>query len=240
MNDQSGTQWDGLRHFGLLNEGFFYGNTPATDIKGGELDVSDPLKVKAESVKLGIQHWSNHGINGRGILLDMVAWYTRDGSPLPYDPTKTSVIPLADLKACAEYQGVSFKVGDILLIRMGWTQRYYASSMEEKKQWGSQFGQEQYVGIENTTAMREWLWDNHFAAVASDVAALETWPCEEGKTHLHQTLIGMYGSPIGEFFDLERLAEVCAEQKRFTFLFTSNPLNSLGGASSLANAGAIF
>ena len=30
----------------------------------------------------------------------------------------------------------------------------------------------------------------------------------------------------GEFFDLEKLSDLCAETNRYTFFFTSTPLNS--------------
>lgn len=38
-----------------------------------------------------------------------------------------------DLQACAKAQGVTFQPADILLIRAGFTQKYYASSQAEKE-----------------------------------------------------------------------------------------------------------
>ena len=38
--------------------------------------------------------------------------------------------------------------------------------------------------------MKRFLWDNHFAAVATDMSSFERWPTPEGVPHLHQTLIG--------------------------------------------------
>jgi len=35
----------------------------------------------------------------------------------------------------------------------------------------------------------------------------------------------LWGMPIGEFFDLEQLSKVCAETGRYTFFFSSWPLN---------------
>lgn len=134
------------------------------------------------------------------------------------------------------------------------------------------------AGIEQTEDMKRFLWDNHFAAIASDQPALEVrpilflalslspyresvlillsltqrWPPPEGVTHLHSTLLGyvtptlslpqlcsprqsvrrysrkmysMWGMPIGEFFDLEALSKHCAETGRYTFFFSSWPLN---------------
>ena len=62
-------------------------------------------------------------MNGRGVLLDMVRYYTRDGAALPYDPWTTHEVSLADLKACATYQKTEFKFADNLIIRMGWTEK---------------------------------------------------------------------------------------------------------------------
>ena len=35
----------------------------------------------------------------------------------------------------------------------------------------------------------------------------------------------LWGMPIGEFFDLEALSKECAETGRYTFFFSSWPLN---------------
>lgn len=51
----------------------------------------------------------------------MVAYYTRNGAPLPYDAWKTHIVPLADIKAAAEHYGIKFRHGDNLILRMGWT-----------------------------------------------------------------------------------------------------------------------
>lgn len=40
--------------------------------------------------------------------------------------------------------------------------------------------------------------------------------------------------PIGELWDLEKLAEVCAAEKRWTFMLTSAPNNVTGEDNSLA------
>jgi len=46
--------------------------------------------------------------------------------------------------------------------------------------------------------------------------------------------------PIGEYFDLEALSQTCKETGRYTFFFTSWPLNIIGGAASPPNAAAYF
>ncbi|KAL8292668.1 hypothetical protein RQP46_001280 [Phenoliferia psychrophenolica] len=241
LNTQSGSQWDGLRHFGVMAAKCFYQGIPSTEIPTGPIALDDdPLKVDPKSLQLGIHNWSQTGISGRGVLLDMVSYYEREGATLHYDPCSTHTIPLVDIKACAAAQKVVFQAGDILILRVGWTRRYlFQSTEEEKTKWGAGTD-DRFAGVENSDAMKEWLWENHFAAVASDQPAFEAWPPREGEVHLHQTVIGMYGSPIGEFFDTERLSEVAKRHNRWTFFFTSQPMFLLGGAASLANASAIF
>jgi hypothetical protein len=42
----------------------------------------------------------------------------------------------------------------------------------------------------------------------------------------------MFGSPIGEMFDLEALSEACAKRNRYTFFFVANPLHIIGGVAA--------
>lgn len=77
--------------------------------------------------------WAEHGICGRGVLLDLVGYFTAGGTkPLPYDPWTTHAITREELEACAEAQGVTFRRGDILLIRAGFMQRWYAAKQAER------------------------------------------------------------------------------------------------------------
>lgn len=59
LNTQSSTQWDGFRHFAHHASGLFYNGLRATDIFG---DTANG--------KCGIDRLAEHGIAGRGVLLD--------------------------------------------------------------------------------------------------------------------------------------------------------------------------
>ena len=59
LNTQSGTQWDGFRHIAHMPTSTFYNGTTGKDINGPE-----------KNNKCSIHHWAEHGIVGRGILLD--------------------------------------------------------------------------------------------------------------------------------------------------------------------------
>lgn len=238
INTQSGSQWDGLRHFACLTEGVFYNNTPVDSLPAGRVAIEDPLNIDPALLKIGIQNWADHGICSRGVLLDLVQYYTADGGTLPYDPWSTHGITVPELEAVAKKQGVTFRQGDILLLRVGFTRKYYQVSTEARSALGDR--KETLAGIEQSDDMKRFLWDNHFAAVASDQPALERWPAPGPGQFMHETLLGLWGMPIGEMFDLEKLSEVCAQTGRYTFFFSSWPLNILGGCASPPNAAAYF
>jgi hypothetical protein len=53
---------------------------------------------------------------------------------------------------------------------------------------------------------------------------------------LHDHFLAMWGTPIGELWNLEQLAEVCKKENKYSFFLTSAPLNVHGGIASPPNA----
>ena len=74
--------------------------------------------------------WANHGICGRGVLLDMVRYWKTKGTPV--DPWTSYAITPKELEGCAKAQGVTFRQGDILLLRVGFIQKYCETTCEER------------------------------------------------------------------------------------------------------------
>ena len=58
--------------------------------------------------------------------------------------------------------------------------------------------------------------------------SFEAWPCRNKEWHLHEWLLAGWGMPIGELFDLEKLAQECQKRQRWTFFFSSVPLRVSG------------
>ncbi|KAJ7119131.1 putative cyclase-domain-containing protein [Mycena epipterygia] len=237
INTQSGTQWDGMRHFPILEHEMFYNNTPSSTLPRGHHPIPDPLEIDPSLTRIGIQNWADHGICGRAVLVDLVTFLSKDGV-LPYDPWTTHPITVPQIEACAKAQGVQFRRGDILILRVGFIKKYYESTQDSRDSLRGK--PETFAGIEQSEEMKRFLWDNHFAAIASDQPSLERWPPPSGVPHLHQTILGLWGMPIGELFDLEKLSKVCTEYQRYSFFFSSWPLNIIGGAASPPNAAAFF
>ena len=84
----------------------------------------------------------------------------------------------------------------------------------------------------------EFLWSN-FAAAGADHPSFEAWPTQKDWS-LHEVMLGGWGMPIGELFDLERVAKHCKEIGRWSFFLVSEPCNVPGGVASPPNSLAIF
>jgi hypothetical protein len=52
---------------------------------------------------------------------------------------------------------------------------------------------------------------------------------------LHEHLLALWGVPIGEMWDLEKLADRCRATARWTFFLTSSPANVLGTSNIAAD-----
>jgi kynurenine formamidase len=215
---QYSTQWDGLRHIVTSDERFYNGRAPEqVDADGSEV--------------LGIQVWAERGIAGRGVLLDVARFLEGRGTPL--DPRSNTSIGADILDATAHEQGVSIEVGDILLVRTGWVGWYESLDPDDQDAASNDAPQ---PGVEPGRATAAWLWDRGIAAVAADNMSFEAYPIDEGPDSLHRLLIPGFGMPIGEYFWLDGLAEACVRDRRWSFLFTSAPLNVAGGVGSPPNA----
>ncbi len=220
---QASSQWDALAHVKHPVHGAYNG-------------IPDSEMTGRGGMRLGIDNLARRGIAGRGVLADVARYYDRIGKSINF--TKAESIPLADVQNTLEDQGVALRGGDILLIRIGWTKFYLSASAEIK----AELAKETVVpGIEGSERTARWLWDNHLAAVASDSPALEALPKPAGEEmeFLHFHMLAFFGMPIGEMWNLEGLAEDCADDGRYDFFLTSAPLNIPGGVGSPPNALAI-
>ncbi|KAM5342241.1 hypothetical protein ACJ41O_013207 [Fusarium nematophilum] len=184
--------------------------------------ITTPEQVE-KTTRCGVQAWSTRGIVGRGVLLDYWSYARKS-----YDVNTRHPISADDLKACANAQGVKFQYGDILLVRTGWIETYNNMSQEERvKLTEVPAFQHTFVGVDQHPDVADFLHDNYFSVVASDTPAFEVWPQVKEWNH-HSNLLPLWGVPIGELWDLERLAEVCKERKQYEFFFASTPMNVKG------------
>lgn len=218
------------------------------------------------SIRLIHTDWHTRGcLTGRGVLIDFKS-YAEDNN-ISYSPFSGFRINVTDIETVAKSQGVTFKPGDILIIRWGYTEALGEMNAEEQRQ---SMHHHRACGVDGSTEMAKWLWNRHFAAVASDTLAFEAMPpvvdgeetepfelgeppllplllliyvvtfCLADNLVLHQWCLSLLGLPIGELWDLKALAEHCKMTGRYTFFLTSAPLNVPGAVGSPPNALAIL
>jgi hypothetical protein len=243
FNPQQSSQWDGLRHFsapfptaGEPSRRLFYGGTKASEI------------VDRSSNRIGMQYWAREGICGRGVLLDYAAYAERKA--IAYSALSDHSISLAVLKEIAQEQGLKFRRGDILFVRIGLTKEWDARMSAADKMDYARSSNPQHAGVEGTEEMLRWIWDEGFAAVAGDAVSFEVYPPKKSYSRadgsveqglfMHEYLIAGWGLAVGELFDLEELSRKCQELGRWDFFVASAPLNMPGGVSSPPNCLAIF
>ncbi|KND88554.1 hypothetical protein TOPH_06895 [Tolypocladium ophioglossoides CBS 100239] len=235
LNTQSGTHWDGFRHFAHVKSLKFYNNATGADIVG-----------PTSNDKCSIHHWAQKGIAARGVLLDYRG-YARQKN-LHYDACTTYRITYDELASCGEAQGIDIRpaakggdieVGDILFIRTGWVQDSKIQAEETKMNGGSGSLGNNFAGVAQEPQMVEWLHDCYFAAVAGDSPTFEAWPTSQDY-FLHEYILALWGMPLGEMLDLERLSARCRDLGRWTFFFSSMPSNCIGGICSHINGMAIL
>lgn len=170
------------------------------------------------------------------------------------DPFDYHQISWVELQACGKAQGIDIRpaaqggdiqIGDLLFVRSGFVSTYYSRSPDARTaaalrphSAGKGDGQ-RWAGVKQEEAMKDWLHDCYFSAVAGDAPAFEAWPSQEDYM-LHEYILALWGMPLGEMFDLEKLAKTCREKGRWFFFVTSSPNHCEGGVSSHGNAQAIF
>jgi kynurenine formamidase len=223
---QASTQWDGFGHFGHSTRGFFGGQS-----------MDD-----VQSSDVGLLAWTEQGIVGRGVLLDVARRVDIPGGE-PF------VVTVDMLRETADAQNVELREGDVLCVRVGWLGWYRAQPVEVRTELAE--ASKSYVdlntpGIGPGPTIAEYLWDHGVAAIAVDNPGIEPFPMTaalpEGATiddTVHVRVMAMLGIPLGEFFDLDPLADACAADGVYEFLFTSAPLRIPGGIGSPPNALAI-
>jgi len=209
---QCGTQWDALGHI-------FYDDKMWNGYDARLVDSNGAQKNGIEKTK--------DRMVGRGVLLDVARHcgvdFFEDGT----------AITIADLDATARAQGVEVRRGDFVIVRTG--------QMEQRlkaEEWGGYAGGEA-PGLAFETA--EWIHDKEIAAICTDTWGCEVRPNEtdQASQPWHWVVIPMIGITMGEIFYLKDLADDCARDRVYEFLFCAPPLPITGAVGSPINPLAI-
>ncbi len=211
MGLQAATHWDSLAH--VSYGGFIYNGFPASTIT-----------AEGGATRCGIA--KVRSLTTRGVLLDVA----RALGVARLEPGYG--ITVADLDTAVERAGVTIESGDVVLVRTGNIQVYKARDRQS------------YTGGHQpglTPACSPWFRDRDVAAVATDTVALEVYPAADRSVlfPVHLLQLRDMGLTQGQNFDLEELADRCADDGRYTFLLEASPLPFTGGLGSPVNPVAV-
>lgn len=192
---QSGTQWDSLSH--IMFDDKMYNGYPARDVSSKGATRND-IRQAADRIA------------GRGVLLDVARAKGVTSLEAGY------AITAEDLETCAAQQGVDVGRGDFVMVRTG-------QLGERRGRWGDfAGGPAPGLGL----AAVPWVADTEIAGLATDTWGMEVLPNETPDVFqpLHCVLLVAMGLYIGEIFDLEALADDCADDGQYDFFFCAPPL----------------
>jgi kynurenine formamidase len=207
---QGSTQYDALGH--LWYDGRIWnGYDAATTI--GSLRKASVLPI------------GERGVVGRGVLIDIARhrgkrWLER-----------AEGITHLDLLEAARVQGTEIEKRDILLVRTGWLGRFYQVPAEEfYRDWNE-------PGLVYTRELVEWFQAMEIPNLVTDTIANEqSFDPDTGiEMRLHCALMRNLGIAMTEIAWLDDLAEACAGDGRWTFLYTAAPLKVVGASGAPVN-----
>lgn len=210
---QCGTQWDALSH--IIFEERIYNGYSADQVSSKGARKNDIAKAKDQ-------------VTGRGVLLDV----PRSKGADTLEPGHA--IGADDLEGCARKQDVQVGPGDFVMVRTGQLGERRSSA----NGWGDYAGGDAPgLGLESVP----WVAERNLAGIATDTWGMEVLPNETEDVFqpLHIIFIVHMGLWVGEIFDLEGIAEDCAEDGQYDFLFCAPPLPITGAVGSPVNPMAI-
>lgn len=212
--------------------GVFYHGTATTHIdalchvwnKDGMWDGKNPDGViKFGGASYGsVDEWKD-GILTRGVLLDVPRY--REEAYVTMDKP----VHGWELEDVAKAQGVVIKPGDAVFIYSG--REKYASDHEGR--WGTAEGR---PGLH--ASCLPFVKRNDISILGWDM--MDAAPNEYNIPWTVHGVIFAYGVALVDNSLLEPLSAVCAEEKRYEFMLTINPLFVKGGTGSPANPIAVF
>ncbi len=206
---QGSTQYDALGH--VWFDGKIWNGYDARTTIGG-------------LQKASVQPIAERGIVGRAVLLDMARFLGKDNL------ASAETFTHEDLQACAKAQGVTIEKRDILIIRTNFLKLFF------------DLGDAFYEGfcepgLVYSPELVQWFQDMEIPNLVTDTIANEvTFDPHNGVALvLHNALMRNLGVTLTEIADLELLAEDCAADKQYAFLYVAAPLKVAKGSGSPVN-----
>jgi kynurenine formamidase len=231
---QYSTQWDALAHQGAefdadgdgIEEPVYYnGFRPGEDIIGPQADAKgDGSGSLSFARHLGLEHMATHGVQGRGVLIDIAHHLGHEWQP----------VNLKTLKEIMAADNVVVEPGDMLLIHTGFATQILAWNKNPdpvKIQ-----AMNAYLDSHDESLL-EWITDSQISALVADNYAVEGLMANRDKSRhtllpIHHLCLFKLGIPLGELWYLHELAAWLRDHKRSRFLLTAPPLRLPGAMGS--------
>ena len=229
---QYSTQWDSLAHVGAefdadgdgIEEAVYYnGYRAGVDLVGPADDArGDGSGHRCFAHHLGLEHMAAHGVQGRGVLVDLA-------HHLGLDWRGVDLATLQDVMAADD---VVVEPGDMLLLHTGFATKVLEWDRNPDPR--ELFTTAAYLDAKDD-ALLQWIADSQISALVADNYAVEAMlgggPLVDGKRTLlpiHQLCLFKLGVPLGEMWYLHELATWLREHDRSRFLLTAPPLRLPG------------
>jgi len=227
LHTQYSTQWDSLAHRGALFDVMNDGNPQAVYYNGFRVgkDVVMDENHNTSAKALGIEHMAFHGVQGRGVLVDLYSEYGEfPRKEVGYD----------DLMRIMDKKNIVVEPGDILCLWTGLDQMILRMNGNPDDSINKACAV--LDGFDNK--LLNWIIDSGVAAIASDNLAVEAVgkKVPEGtkgtNLPIHELCLFRLGVHLGELWQLCDLAKWLNENNRSRFLLTAPPLRLTGAVGS--------
>jgi kynurenine formamidase len=234
---QYSTQWDSLAHVGQQfdvdgdgkPEFVFYNGYRAGEHIAGPVDYragGEPERGEhVGALALGIENMAAACVQGRGVMIDLLAHFGRAERLVGYD----------DLMLVMEADGVVVEPGDFVCLRTGFADMV----LEMDRNPDAQRLHHSCATLDGRDEnLQRFIVDSGLVALIADNYAVEhlpARPCEHDRCAalpLHDLCLFRLGVYLGELWHLSPLADWLRAHKRFRFLLTAPPLRLPGAVGS--------
>jgi kynurenine formamidase len=232
---QYSTQWDSLAHVGAefdadndgVEEAVYYnGYRAGVDLVGPTTDAAgDGGNHRCFAKHLGLEHMAFHGVQGRGVLVDLAH----------HLGTEWRGVDLATLKEIMAADNVVVEPGDMLLLHTGFATQILKWNREPDP--AKLFTTGSYLDAHDD-ALLDWISESQISALVADNYAVEGLlgkdrdPSRHSFLPIHHLCLFKLGVPLGEMWYLHELASWLREHDRSRFLLTAPPLRLPGVVGS--------